>query len=108
MKMPSARKLKPIGEMYCKQYKTDAQFFIEDDHPSGRRHLIVRYATGGHGGAPEFAAAIPAHWTDQDVINDFLLWPMKHPNAPYPTWEVPARAYGSPTLFRFWAGEKGE
>jgi hypothetical protein len=27
---------------------------------------------------------------------DLLLSPMKYPSAPYPSWEVPARAFGSP------------
>ena len=35
-----------------------------------------------------------------------ILWPMKSPDAPHLAWEVPARAYGSPTLFRWWAGEQ--
>ncbi len=37
---------------------------------------------------------------------DLVLWPMKDPKAPYPAWEVAARAYGSPELFPWWAGEK--
>ena len=102
--MPDARKLRPIATAYCKEYKTDAKFFIQDEHPSGRRHLVVQYEKGGYGGRPEFAAGIPDDWSEQEVL-DLLLWPM-NPSAPYPGWEVPARVEGSPVLFRFWKGEK--
>jgi len=105
--MTETRKLRLIASAYCAQYKTDAEFFIEDEHPSGFRHLIVKYATGGYGGQPEFGAAIPDEWTEQEV-SDLLLWPMKASDAPYPPWEVPSRAYGSPSLFRWWAGEEPE
>jgi hypothetical protein len=54
-----------------------------------------------------FGAAIRDEWTEQEV-SDLLLWPMKASDAPYPSWEVPARAYGSPSLFRWWAGEEPE
>jgi hypothetical protein len=29
---------------------------------------------------------------------------MKDPSAPYPAWEVPARANGSPMLYEWWKG----
>jgi hypothetical protein len=45
--------------------------------------------------------SIPDDWSEQDVM-DLLLSPMKDPSAPYPSWEVPARAFGSPKLFRWW------
>jgi hypothetical protein len=32
--------------------------------------------------------------------------PMKDPSSNFPSWEIPARAHGSATLFRWWAGEK--
>jgi hypothetical protein len=97
--------LRLIASLYCKQYKTEAKFYIDDAHPSGRRHLVVHYETGGYAGAREFAAAIPDGWGEKDVM-DLLLWPMKSPRAPYPAWEVPARGHGSPELFRWWKGEK--
>jgi hypothetical protein len=95
--------MKSIGSMFCKQYKSEAQFFIDESDPSRRRHLFVQYAKGGYGGALEFAAAIPDSWSEQDVM-DLIFWPM-NPKAPYPAWEVPARAFGSVELFR-WANEK--
>jgi hypothetical protein len=100
--MTDARKL--IGSVYCKQYKTDANFYIDEAHPSGQRHLVVQYEKGGYQGDPEFAAAIPDDWNEEELHN-LMLEPM-NPKAPYPAWEVPARAFGSDTLFRWWAGEK--
>jgi hypothetical protein len=99
------RKLRLIGSLYVPQYKTDAKIYVEDAHPSGQRHLVAQYHKGGYGGDPEFAAAIPDSWTDAD-INELILWPMKDLKAPYPAWEVPARAYGCDELFRWWPGEK--
>jgi hypothetical protein len=103
--MADAGNLRLIASVHCTQYKTDAKCFIDDAHPSGQRHLVVHYEKGGYEGRPEFAAGIPNDWSDQDVI-DLLLWPMKDPRALYPAWEVPARVYGSSTLFRWWAGEE--
>src|SRR5271170_369776 len=95
-----------IGTMYCKEYETEAKFFVEDEHPSGLLHLVVHYEKGGHEGRPSFATAIPADWTDEEIHN-FLLLPMEEdPNSNFPPWEVPARAHGSPKLFRWWEGEK--
>jgi hypothetical protein len=99
--MTETRKLRQVGSAYCREYKTDAKFFVQDEHPSGLRQLIVQYEKG----RSEFAAAIPADWTEEDV-QSLILWPMKDPNSKYPAWEIPAQAYGSPKLFRFWAGEK--
>jgi hypothetical protein len=62
----------------------------------------VRYVKGGYQGQPEFAAAIPDDWSEPEVM-DLVLWPMKSQDAPYPAWEVPARAHGSDELFRWWA-----
>ena len=96
-----------IGSTYCMHYDTEAKFFLEDEHPSGLHHLVVHYVNGGHDGRPAFAAAIPHDWTEQDVSN-LLLQPMKDdPNSSkYPAWEISSRVYGSPRLFRWWAGEK--
>jgi hypothetical protein len=96
------RSLKLIASLYVRQYKTDAKLFIEDPHPSGKRHLVAQYKNAAHA---EFSSGIPDDWSEVDVI-DLLLWPMKNSRAPYPAWEVPARAFGSPVLFRFWQGEK--
>ncbi len=99
---------KPIGSMFCKQYQTEVQFYIDEAHASGKRHLVARYEKPPENlfGRDTFMAGIPDNWREEDVI-DLILWPMKDDsNAPYPAWEVPARAYNSPTLFRWWAGEK--
>ena len=103
--MRDASTLKPIGSAHCPQYKTEAKFYIDAAHKPGHRHLVVHYEKGGHDGAPEFVAGIPDDWSEENVI-DLLLWPMKDPDAPYPPWEVPARAYGSEMLFRWWAAER--
>jgi hypothetical protein len=93
--------LKPIGMTHCTEYATEARFYIDATDKSGQRHLVVHYAKGGYKGAPEFATAIPDAWSEQDVI-DLIFRPRKHPTAPYPAWEVPARTYGGPALFRWW------
>jgi|SRR5215813_2073082 len=98
-------KLREMASLHCTQYKTNVTMYIDDAHPSGQRHLVAKYENGGYEGRPEFAAAIPDDWTEQEVL-DLLLWPMKGPNAPYPAWEVPARAFGSYELFRWWKGEQ--
>ena len=95
--------LKPIGSAHCKQYNTEAKFYIEALPETGKRSLVVHYEKGGYHGAPEFIAGIPDDWTEQNVI-DLIMWPMKDRESPYPPWEVSARAYGSDTLFRWWAG----
>jgi hypothetical protein len=113
--MPDTRKLQLIATARCQPYATDATFYIEDDEASGRRDLVVQYGDGYHGpdlpiadnGCPEFIAGIPPRISDQEIVDEWLLFPMK-PCAPYPKWEVPARVHGSPMLFRWWAGEKPE
>jgi hypothetical protein len=102
--MTEARKLKPIGSVHCQHYKSEARFYIEEAHPSGQRHLIVRYGEGYTGrdnppivdGHREFVAGIPDDWNEQD-IQDLIAWPIKDPD--YPAWEVPAKVYGSSELF---------
>jgi hypothetical protein len=97
---------KPIGSFTCKQYQTEARFYIDEAHVSGHRRLIVEYGDSYQGPEPRFhAAAIPDDWSEQDVL-DLIFWPMNDPNAHYPAWEMPARAYGNSTLFRWWAGGK--
>ena len=113
--MPDARKLRLIATARCVPYDTEAKFYIEDDPASGPRNLVVQYGDGYRGpdlpiadnGCPEFAAGIPRHISEQQIIDEWLLWPMKA-GAPYPKWEVPARVHGSPMLFRWWDGEKSE
>jgi hypothetical protein len=95
--------LKPIGTIpKVPQYDTQADFFIRTE-PSGERLLVVRYDKGDHEGLREFRSAIPDDWTEAEVL-DFIFWPTK-PGAPYPAWEIPARAFGSHALFRWWKGE---
>jgi hypothetical protein len=95
----SNRKL--IGFVYCKQYQADAKFYIRTGDEG--RELRVVYDSD----RPEFGSEIPESWTEQDVL-DLISWPMKDRNARHPAWEVPARVYGSWSLFRWWAGEKPE
>ena len=97
--MRDVSKLKPIGSSYCKQYQSEAKFYIDEAHASGMRHLVVVYENG----RPDFLAGIPDDW-DEQAVQDLIFWPMKDPNAPYPAWEVPARAFGSDTLYALWSG----
>ena len=90
--------LKPIGSAHCPQYNTEAKFYIDAAHKSGKRHLVVHYEKGGHNGAPEFVAGIPDDWSEENVI-DLILRPLEDANAQFPAWEVPARAYNCGTLF---------
>jgi len=102
--MPAdARSLRPICSLYCKQYGSDAKLYIDEAHPSGKRHLVVQYEKGGFRGAKEFAASIPDDWTE-DRVMDLIFWPMNS-DAPYPAWEVPARAHGSIFLTDDWRKE---
>jgi hypothetical protein len=82
------------------QYNSSADVFIQEDHPSGQRLLVVMYEKGGYDGRPKYTSAIPNGWTEQDVL-DFIFWPTKT-DAPFPAWEMPARVYGRSTLFRWW------
>ena len=100
------QKLRPLCTAYCKEYGTQASFLIQDEHPSGFRHLVVQYEPKDGVVRREFRSGIPADWTEKE-IEDLILWPSKA-NAPYPAWEVSARAHGSPMLLRFWAGERAK
>src|SRR5258708_26252614 len=104
--MPDVSSLKFIYSSFCTQYQSEAKFYIDEAHASGLRHLVVAYEKGGYAGHPNFAAGIPDKWSEQDLL-DLILWPMKDPKAPYPAWEVPARAYGSPMLYAWWRGGPG-
>jgi hypothetical protein len=109
-----------IATVSCRPYSCEADVYIED--LGEERQLVVQYGPGYSGqyvhkapslGGPAcagdcasaFGALIPDDMCETEIINDWLLWPM-NPKAPYPKWEVPARAYGSDTLFRWWRGEK--
>jgi hypothetical protein len=94
-----ARNLRLIASLHCSEYQTGAKCFIDDALPSGPRRL---YDNGGYAGRRELAACIADDWSEQDVMH-LLLSPMKDPSAPYPSWEVPARALGSHKLFRWWS-----
>ena len=97
----SVSNLKFMGSMFCEQYRSNAEFYIDEAHASGLRHLIVLYEMGGYDGVPYFAAVIPNEW-DEQAVQTLILRPMKNPNAPFPSWEVPARVFGSPTVSEWW------
>jgi hypothetical protein len=77
--MRDVSKLKFIGESFCSQYQSQAKFYIDEAHTSGLRHLVVVYENGD----ADFLAGIPDEWADENV-QDFIFWPMKNPNSPYP------------------------
>ena len=97
--MRDVSKLEFIGSSFCSQYQSQAKFYIDETHASGLRHLVVVYDNG----EPDFLTGIPDGWAVENV-QDLIFWPMKNPNSPYPAWEVPSRAYGSPTLYAWWKG----
>jgi len=67
-------------------------------HPDTLRRSRVAYDNG----RPEFATEIRDSWTEQDVL-DLIFRPMEDRGHRYPAWEVPARVYGSWSLFKWWA-----
>jgi len=76
------------ASIICSQYPSQVNFYIDEAHASGMRHLVVV----DENREPGFLAGIP---DEREVQNfqDFNFWPMKSPNSPYPAWKVPARAY---------------
>jgi hypothetical protein len=44
--MRDVSKLKFIGSSFCTQYQSQAQFYIDETHASGLRHLVVVYENG--------------------------------------------------------------
>jgi hypothetical protein len=92
--------LKFIGSTYCTHYRSKVEFYIEDAHASGFRHLVVIYDLGGYGGRPDFEAGIPNDWSEQKVQNDLILHTTR--GGLYPAWEMPARAFGSDMLYEWW------
>jgi hypothetical protein len=100
-----SRNLRPLCTAACRAYGTEASFFIQDAEPGatgldGLRVLVVEYANGREG----VSACIPADWSEEEIVNDLILWPMKHNE--FPSWEYHARVEGSYMLYRFWKGEK--
>jgi hypothetical protein len=57
--MRDISKLRLLCSSFCKQYQSEANFYIDEAHSSGYRHLVVVYDKGGYGGRKEFAAGIP-------------------------------------------------
>ena len=48
-KMTEQRKLRLLATAHCKEYRCEAKFYIQDEHPSGQRHLVVQYGEGYSG-----------------------------------------------------------
>lgn len=97
--MASDKYLRPIGSAHCREYATDANFFIHETPAFTFRILVVQYADGRR----EFVTGIPPGWSDEDV-QTLILQPTT--DSKYPAWEIPSCVHGSPMLFRYWAGEK--
>ena len=51
--MRDVSKLKFIGSSFCTQYQSQAQFYIDETHASGLRHLVEN-------GDPDLLTGIPA------------------------------------------------
>ena len=79
--MSDVSKLRLLCSSFCRQYKTEAKFYVDEVRSSGIRTLVVICASGGYGGNPEFATGIPSSWTDDDVINLILR---DHAETKYP------------------------
>ena len=60
-------------DLYCPEYMTNATILIDQNHHSGQPHLVAHYEMGGLKGQMQFAAAIPAHWGDEDLIELIFL-----------------------------------
>jgi|ERR1700730_15840522 hypothetical protein len=103
--MPNTRKLKRI-DLYCPEYDTEATIRVVNDHSSGKPHLVTTYEKGGYKGEKKVAVAIPADWTDQDLVDLIFLSLPDRKDRNWPAWEVPAADYAQFELFRFWKGEK--
>ena len=111
---------KALGTQFCPQYHTEVEFFIETSPETGRA-LVARYQDGGAEDLPiaqhrwgfaeaevtsppdevdgqlfdnEFRAGIPDAWTEDQLMHFLAL-------NQWPSWELPARASGSPDLFSF-------
>jgi hypothetical protein len=63
---------------------TNATILIDQNHHSGP-HLVAHSEMGGLKGQMQFAAAIPAHWGDDDLIELNFLPLEKRENRDYPS-----------------------
>lgn len=76
-----------LATTYWAPYTCEITFYVQDDHPSGTRHLISRYGKGYSGpflpivdGMPEFATVIPSDMTEQDIIDRYVApWAAPRP-----------------------------
>jgi hypothetical protein len=90
---------KTLISQLCPQYNTEVKFFMETSLETGRT-LIARYEIGGPDDLPivegkrEFKAGIPDAWSEDYLLRFLAL-------NQWPSWELPARAAGSPSLFSF-------
>jgi hypothetical protein len=90
---------KTLVSQFCPQYHTQVEFFMEATIEDGRT-LIARYEIGGPDDLPmvdgrrEFRAGIPDAWSEDFLLRFLAL-------NRWPSWELPARAAGSPSLFSF-------
>jgi hypothetical protein len=91
-------------DLHCPEYDTDATLRI--DESEAPPVLRVQYEKGGHEGRPNFAAGIPTDWTDHDLAELISMRLKPRPGRNWPAWEMCARDYGGPMLFRWWKGEK--
>jgi|SRR5450759_3124705 hypothetical protein len=90
--MNDHRKLRPLGTIFCRQYQTQAHFFVEPAEPNNIRHLVVQYENG----RKEFCAGISGQWTDTELLN--LLRNPGWEGMSYPVWEYSARYFANPML----------
>jgi hypothetical protein len=90
--MNNDRKLRPLGTAYCRQYETQARFFVEPAEPNNIRHLVVQYENGRE----EFRAGIPGQLTGTELL-DLLLSPGWE-GMSYPIWEHSTRYFANPML----------
>jgi hypothetical protein len=90
---------KALISQFCPQYNTQVEFLMETSLEAGRT-LIARCEIGGPDDLPmvdgrrEFRAGIPDAWSEDFLLRFLAL-------NQWPSWELPARAAGSPSLFSF-------
>jgi hypothetical protein len=90
---------KALTSQFCPQYNTQVEFLMETSVEAGRS-LIARYEIGGPDDLPmvdgrrEFRAGIPVAWSEDFLLRFLAL-------NQWPSWELPARAAGSQSLFSF-------
>ncbi len=89
-------------DLYVPQYDTNANITVDEKHPSGTPHLVVRYDKSGYKGQKEVASAIPNDWTDKDLAELIFQPTNQRPDRNWPSWEIPAADYATFSLFRWW------